>query len=247
MVTSPLQPGTYYFTRVRGDQGAPGFSDDQFGAGCETGIDPNQVPGCTQLIDDIGLPTHSCNTTKLFGAGDKIYALPILNGTQYRFRFENAGEGFVRVITRPNYICLLNWTTLPLQTGSTYSVTVEVLVNGQWSGYCGNACNLTIGAPPAQGSQAREIEVAENSGLQIWPNPVRDGQVNILLSDIAEQEQTITIDVIDLFGKRVHAKQFNNSGEQFNTVLDLDGLAAGVYVVTLTVNDRIMTERITVQ
>ena len=118
MVTSPLQPGTYYFTRVRGDQGAPGFSDDQFGTGCETGIDPNQVPGCTQLIDDIGLPTHSCNTTKLFGAGDKIYALPILNGTQYRFRFENAGEGFVRVITRPNYICLLNWTTLPLQTGS---------------------------------------------------------------------------------------------------------------------------------
>ena len=83
--------------------------------------------------------------------------------------------------------------------------------------------------------------------LQIWPNPVRDGQVNLLLSNLVEAEQRITVDVIDLFGKRVHAQQFNNSGDVFNTVLELDGLASGVYVVTLTVNDRVMTERITVQ
>ena len=247
MITTPLVPGTTYFARSRADQGFAGFSDDSFGAGCEMGLDPSQVPGCTQLIDDISLPTHSCNTTKLFGAGDKIYALPTVGATQYRFRFENAGEGFVRVITRPNYILLLNWVTLPLQTGVTYSVQVEVLVNGIWSGYCGNACNVTIAAPAAQGSAAREIEAAQNSGLQIWPNPVRDGQVNILLSDIAEQEQNITIDVIDMFGKRVHAQQFDNSGDVFNTVLELDGLAAGMYVVTLTVNDRVLTERITVQ
>ena len=190
MVTTPLVPGTHYFTRVRADQGFAGFFDDSFGAGCEMGLDPNQVPGCTQLIDDTSLPTHSCNTTKLFGAGDKIYALPTVGATQYRFKFENAGEGFVRVMTRPNYICLLNWTTLPLQVGVTYSVKVEVLVNGQWSGYCGNACNLTIGAPAAQGSASRDISATDdtNSDLLIWPNPVLNGQVNILLSDIADAE-----------------------------------------------------------
>ena len=205
--------------------------------------------GGVLVLDDTSLPTHSCNTTKLFGAGDKIYALPTVGATQYRFKFENAGEGFVRVMTRPNYICLLNWTTLPLQVGVTYSVKVEVLVNGIWSGYCGAACNLTIGAPAAQGSASRDLSATNdaNSDLMIWPNPVLNGQVNILLSDIADQDQNITIDVIDLFGKRVHAQQFNNSGDVFNTVLELDGLAAGVYVVTLTVNDQVLTERITVQ
>ena len=250
MVTVPLVPGTTYFAHVRADRNTPGFDDDNFGAGCEMALDATQVPGCTQLLDDTALPTHSCGVSKLFGAGDKVYTLPVVGATQYRFRFENAGEGFVRVISRPNYICLLNWTTLPLQVGVTYSVKVEVLVNGIWSGYCGNACSVTIAAPPAaSGSANRDLSVAsdDHDMLQIWPNPVRDGQVNLLLSNLVDAEQRINVDVIDLFGKRVHSQQFNNSGDVFNTVLELDGLASGVYVVTLTVNDRVMTERITVQ
>ena len=250
MVTVPLVPGTTYFAHVRADRNTPGFDDDFFGAGCEMALDATQVPGCTQLLDDTALPTHSCGVSKLFGAGDKVYALPVVGATQYRFKFENAGEGFVRVISRPNYICLLNWTTLPLQVGVTYSVKVEVLVNGIWSGYCGNACSLTIAAPPAAGgSTNRDVAVTSDNAdmLQIWPNPVRDGQVNLLLSNLVDAEQRISVDVIDLFGKRVHSQQFNNSGDVFNTVLELDGLASGVYVVNLTVNDRILTERITVQ
>ena len=89
------------------------------------GIDPSQVPGCTQLIDNIALPTHSCGVTRQFNGSDKIWAQPVVSATQYRFRFENTGEGFVRRIARPNYICLLSWTTLPLEDVKTYDVTVE--------------------------------------------------------------------------------------------------------------------------
>ncbi|MBK7753072.1 MAG: hypothetical protein IPI41_10880, partial [Flavobacteriales bacterium] len=34
-------------------------------------------------------------------------------------------------------------------------------------------------------------------------------------------------------------RQGENSGSVFNTILDMDGLAAGVYMVSVTVNDRV--------
>ena len=46
----------------------------------------------------------------------------------------------------PNYVCVLNWVTLPLEPGVS-NVSVEALVNGQWSGFCGNVCGLTIVDP----------------------------------------------------------------------------------------------------
>ncbi|MCB0815800.1 MAG: hypothetical protein KDB87_21865, partial [Flavobacteriales bacterium] len=66
MVTTPLVPGVHYFVRARADDpnGFPGLiEDDAWGPGCEVGIDPNLVPGCTQLIDDPG-PTLSCDQVR---------------------------------------------------------------------------------------------------------------------------------------------------------------------------------------
>ena len=245
MVTSPLQPGVRYFTRVRVDQGAAGLADDRFGTGCEMGLDPTAVPGCTGLVDDIGFPAHSCGVIKTFGGSDKIFAQPVVGATQYRFRFENIGEGYLRTIVRPNYICPLNWVTLPLVNGSTYDVSVEVFYAGQWSGYCGPVCQVTILNPPAM-AQQRDAEVVTNSGLQAWPNPVRDGAVNLRLDGLTAGTQRVSLEVYDLTGKRVVAQDMENSGPVFNTVLDLDGFAGGVYMVHLNVDGADHQQRISV-
>ena len=104
MVSSPLLPGVHYFTRVRVDQGATGMADDRFGGGCEMGIDPVQVPGCTQLIDNPSLSTHSCGATKTFGVSDKIWAVPVVGGTLYKFKFVNMVEGYTSIIQSNNYV-----------------------------------------------------------------------------------------------------------------------------------------------
>jgi len=53
--------------------------------------------------------------------------------------------------------------------------------------------------------------------------------------------------VYDVFGKRVLAKTYDNSGELFNTVLELNGdIASGLYMVNITVNDRSYTKRVSV-
>ena len=269
MQTSPLTPGTVYFCRARADQGANGFTDDHFGTGCEMGLDVNNVPGCTQLIDNNTLPTHSCGVTKRFGGSDKIWAVPVIGGTQYRFSFtgpidpdgpnpvlatdtvgvDNFNDPPVnttRNIIRTSYVCPLNWATYTLVNGGVYTVKVEVFANGLWGGFCGATCGLNIVNPPAQ--QGRAIE--ENTGMAgitMYPNPVRDGRVQLMIDGLADEDQAISVEIFDLYGKRVQAEQFRTEGTSFSTVLELDGsMAAGVYLVNISVNGVMTTRRLSV-
>lgn len=247
MTTSPLLPGTVYFTRVRVDQGAPGFSDDRFGGGCEMGINPVTVPGCTQLIDNPALPTHSCGVTKTFGGSDKIWAQPVVNGTLYKFNFVNAGLGYNRTIQSNNYVCILNWVTQPLVSGNTYQVKVNVLVNGQWSGFCGSACDVTI-MDQFAGGEERSLEVQED-GIEamVYPNPTRDGRVNVHLDGLLEHEGEITIEVYSLKGERMAADRFSHDGPVFDRVVTLrTDLESGVYLMRITAGDRVITSRLSV-
>ncbi len=248
MVTSPLMPGVRYFTRVRVDQGAAGFYDDRFGGGCEMGIDPVAVPGCTQLIDQPTLPTHSCGVTKSFGGSDKIWAQPVVGGTAYRFQFSNPGEGYNRIIQTPSYICVLNWVTQPLVNGQ-YQVTVSVLVNGQWSGYCGAACTVTIlNVPEGLALQPRVAEVAvERIDLVMYPNPVTDGRVHVRIGGLLEGTHAVNVDIYDMGGRRIQAERYTLEGESIDQVLELTGgMGAGTYLVNVLIDGRTHARRLSV-
>ena len=251
MVSSPLLPGVHYFTRVRVDQGAAGMADDRFGGGCEMGIDPAQVPGCTQLIDNTSLPTHSCGAIKTFGGSDKIWAVPVVGGTLYKFKFVNIGEGYSRIIQSSNYVCVLNWVTMPLVNGQ-YDVTVNVLVNGQWSGFCGASCQLTIFTPPVNGGDGRAAAFTEefetvHEDLLVYPNPVSDGQITLSLGGLTGERQEMQLLVTDLQGKVVMSERLTNEGDRLNRTIGLDrSLTRGLYLLNLTVNGKTLTKRITV-
>ncbi|MBL0042945.1 MAG: T9SS type A sorting domain-containing protein [Flavobacteriales bacterium] len=248
MVTSPLTPGVVYFARARADVGLDGVSNDNFGAGCEMALDVNQVPGCTQLINDISLPTHSCGVSKPFGGSGKIWAVPVLGGTQYRFRFVNVGEGYARNIVRPSYVCLLSWTQFPLVNGSTYDVTVEVFVNGVWGGFCGATCQVTVVNPPASVSRTADANtLMMNDAMTIFPNPTRDGNATVVLNGLSDMDHAISVEVYDMFGKRVISQQQNTSGVRFSTLLELDRTnASGIYLVNVTVDGVMTTQRLSV-
>jgi len=261
MVTSPLTPGTVYFARVRVDQGATGFADDRFGTGCEMAIDPSSI-GCPQLIDNISLPTHSCGVTRAFGGSDKIWSVPTYGATQYRFRFSgglidsdgptgpNAPAAGTRTILRPSYVCLLNWATFTLVNGQTYSVTVEALVNGVWTGFCGPACNVTISNPPAFAGRAMEVDAEPvSSAFMMYPNPNRGEQLFVSLSNITADVNVVTVDLYDMFGKRVLTATLPvQDGQLQNNAIALDReIAAGLYLVNVTAGGYTTTERLVIQ
>ncbi len=244
---APLVPGTTYFCRVRVDQGATGFADDHYGAGCEMGIDDASVPGCTQLIDNLSLPTHSCGVSRSLDVGDHIWADPVLGTDEYQFRFENAAEGYLRFVRIPDYVLTLNtYAVLPLEEGFTYDVTVQLFIAGTPGGFCGSVCQLTIVPPPAFTSGGRITESLTTANL--YPNPVRDGQVQFALTDLPDEEQNISVAIYDLFGKLVVTKEFGNTGSAFNTIIALDeGIASGTYLVQIAINNEVIVERLSVQ
>ena len=244
MVTSPLTPGVKYFVRVRSNSLGP-MASAHFGGGCEVGI-ASTIP-CTQLIS---APTygHSCGEDRAFNTNNSfIYATPVVGATEYQFRFTIPAEGYDETFIRSTYILQLKWNDRPpLVNGSTYTVQVNVKVGTLYSGFCGNACTITIDntPPPIHASVImKESAVAAT----MWPNPVHDGQVNLSIAGIQDADQNITVDIQDIYGKQVFTKAFGNSGERFSTILDLPSdIASGVYMVNITVNGRSTVQRLSI-
>ncbi|MEO8068722.1 MAG: T9SS type A sorting domain-containing protein [Flavobacteriales bacterium] len=260
MQSSPLVAGTHYFGRARRDAANDGYFNDNWGSGCEMGLDPAVIPGCGQLINDVGSPTHSCGVDKTFGYSDKIWAKPVLGATQYRFKFEGlidpdgpsnpaAPVGGARIITQASYVRVLNWFTYTLVVGQTYTVTVEVFVNGSWSGFCGPACAVTIVAPFSGGGGTNAVAATAGQDVQLYPNPVRDGNVNLVINGLSGSENTVAVDIYDVFGKRVFTRSIGTEGAtEVSTVLNLGtSLASGVYMVDITMGDRHSTQRLSIQ
>ena len=76
---------------------------------------------------------------------------------------------------------------------------------------------------------------------------MRDGQVNLNIDGFVDAEQNITVDIQDIYGKQVFAKEFGNSGERFNTILNLNSdIASGVYMVNITVNGERTVQRLSI-
>lgn len=258
--TSPLVAGVHYFVRARRDAANDGFFNDNWGSGCEMALDVTVGQGCVQLIDDTDLPTHSCGVTRSFGYSDKVWATPVLGATQYRFKFTGAldpdgpngplapvvGD---RVITQTSYVRVLNWASYTLLDGETYNVQVEVFVNGVWSGYCGNICTVTIDNPAFAGNNLNVTFDRSQEGVVLYPNPVRDGIVNLSITGLSGTEHDVEIDVYDMFGKRVHSRSIGTEGAtELRAVLDLgNSLASGMYMVDITMGDRHSVQRLSIQ
>jgi hypothetical protein len=247
MVANPLVPGVHYFARVRTNVAGP-IASAHFGTGCETGLAPT-VP-CTQLIM-APLYGHSCNETRAFNPPTNnsfIYATPVVGAGQYQFRIFNTSEGYNQTFTRSTYILQLKWnnSVAPmLVNGSTYNVEVRANIGGVWGNFCPSTCTITI--DNSGGSGFASMEQTSFGDASMWPNPVRDGQVNLSIGGLKDADQRITVDVQDIYGKQVFAQEFGNSGDRFNTILQLPkDIASGVYMVNITVNGVKTVQRLSV-
>src|SRR5690606_6782056 len=184
-----------YFVRVRTNVSGPG-TEAHFGTGCETGLAPN-VP-CSELIHAPAYG-HSCNETRTFNTNNSfIYAKPVPAATEYQFHIYNTDEGSDEVFVRSTHILQLKWNTNvapPLVDGATYNVEVQVKWSGYYSGFCPSSCTITIDNSGTSGFAGLQEQLPAAASL--WPNPVRDGQVNLSLSGLEDAQQRITVDVQD--------------------------------------------------
>jgi hypothetical protein len=232
-----------------------------FGPAYRFKIDPARAACPLTMLNDFpGNQFESCDQTRSWGGGSNlIHARPVSGANRYQWRFRTVGEPAAPIIIRTTntYFLALNWTVNPLVPGKTYTVDVRASKNAgatwctdavapalvdEW----GTICNLTIAGSQAQGGGQNLALDSDNTSLSLYPNPNRGDQVWLSIDMVDEGVQTISVDFFDLAGHRAVARTIPTQGTNLNSLLELNGLAAGVYIVHITAGEKVYTERLVV-
>lgn len=259
IITNPVPTDVLLNVRVRA---RVNDVDGEFGPACRMKVLGTPLSCPTTKLDDNPLhigTTYSCGVTGLVvSPSTKLWAFPVAGANKYQFEFAYPAEGYTRHIASSNYVVTVGpWVTSPLICGTLdYQVRVRASFdNGAtWCAW-GDVCTVEITNnapnPCTSFGTFNSLNALEMSGTSatLWPNPVRDGRVQLELNGLSTDVMSVRINVVDLFGKQVMAQTIATGGaEQVNTVLDLDAdLAKGLYLVHITAGPDFRTERLVVE
>ncbi|MBL0037186.1 MAG: T9SS type A sorting domain-containing protein [Flavobacteriales bacterium] len=82
----------------------------------------------------------------------------------------------------------------------------------------------------------------------MWPNPNRGDQLYLTIDQLNADVTTATVDIFDLYGKKVTSRTIAINGSTLNTVINLDGtIASGMYLVNLTAGEQTFVQRLVIQ
>ncbi|MDX9749727.1 MAG: 5'-nucleotidase C-terminal domain-containing protein, partial [Flavobacteriales bacterium] len=241
-----LQDNVLYNVRIRG---VVDGTELPYGPACRVVLDP-VAAACTPtgLNDIAGHPNFSCGVSRTWGGpnsmANRLYARSVGGANKYQFEFSNADEGYLAVVQSNTVIRHLNWSSQPaLNVGSTYQVRVRASKDGgtTWCNW-GWACEVTIAPGVAPGGES--FAALGQAGVSLWPNPNNGQQLWMEVAGLTDDVRTIAIDIHDLSGKRVIAREVKAQHGAMN--MDLDGLAAGTYVVAITAGDQRFVERLVI-
>jgi hypothetical protein len=143
-----------------------------------------------------------------------------------------------------------------LVEGGVYDVRVRaVFPNGATGAYGGTECVSIvgpIGLPSVDGPTVDLLDEEKDLSdavvapeAAIYPNPNNGQILNVNLSGV--ESTVVTMDIIDMFGKTVQAEQITVATGNVNEVINLNGLASGVYNVRFTMNNTTQTERLVIE
>ena len=209
--------------------------------------------GCqpTQLTDTPD-PVVSCGATQLdFTGGSIIAANTVPGANKYQFLFTNVtGQpAYARSIAFATPVFILTkWYTMPLKAGRTYNVFVRASFDGGTT-YCayGPSCTVKMSwtpFAPGQGPRSVEATSAEVPQQLLYPNPTNGDNLHIGLSGADPEVTTATLDITDIFGKRVMSTVLPIHNGELDVVLSLDiDLPNGLYIATLTAGGDTFNQR----
>ena len=139
-----------------------------------------------------------------------------------------------------------------LVPGATYDVKCRpIYPNGTPTTFGPVECMTIVGPAPgeaADGPVVEDVEVLDRIEIEptaaIYPNPNNGEFMNVNLTGV---EGKVTVDIINGMGAMVRSMEMTVAGDNVNEVIALNGIASGVYMVNITVNNTVITERLVVQ
>jgi hypothetical protein len=247
-----------------------------WGPACRFKIDPvaAQCPAA-QLVSTPGTQ-FSCGATKQVGVSgpdgrivstqvNKVVNGQWVQANQYWFEITEPVSGYSRtIVTTTRTLTLAKWSSNPLLCG-TFNYQVRVrgsFDNGaNWCPF-GATCTVTItnnfatpfctpSGSAFVGGEDRiftDGEDVSTATLTMWPNPNRGEELNITIDVLNTDLTTATVDIYDMYGKKVMARSIPVNGSSLAAVVRMESnMAAGIYVVNVTAGEQTFTQRLVIQ
>ncbi|MBP9079670.1 MAG: ASPIC/UnbV domain-containing protein, partial [Flavobacteriales bacterium] len=166
--------------------------------------------------------------------GDALTSSTVAGATQYRFLFFDPHGSYKRSFFRANGILGSGgMATLP----KNLELNVRVSATGPgWSTGYGPTCTITIIESGDYGIQklATSDAGAGAERIEIWPNPNKEGLVHLSVDGLADDVETAQITVRDALGHLIRTQVLPVVEGGLTTLMDLQGIGAGVYLVQVT-------------
>ncbi|MBK9193681.1 MAG: T9SS type A sorting domain-containing protein [Flavobacteriales bacterium] len=97
---------------------------------------------------------------------------------------------------------------------------------------------------PGQQPRSAEDTWADTPELLLYPNPTNGDNLRIGLSGLDPELTTVSLDISDLFGKRVMSSTLPINDGEVDAVLSLTGdLSSGLYIATITAGGATFNQR----
>ncbi|MBK9422380.1 MAG: T9SS type A sorting domain-containing protein [Flavobacteriales bacterium] len=111
----------------------------------------------------------------------------------------------------------------------------------------GPTCKLTMAGDGLMDQELRSAAFEFSSELQTWPNPATGTSVQISLDGLNDQLDRAQLDVYDAVGRQSISTSMPVSNGSLNSVLPLENLTNGLYLVRITAGDQTFNSRLMVQ
>jgi hypothetical protein len=200
------------------------------------------------------LRNQDCGKT-LSKMGEGFYCEAVTQATDYWWEFTSMSDASVIVRVKGKDTRIMNAKEAGLSEGTTYSVRIRPYIDGDWRGFGAN-CLLTT-----PGTAAREVnneldalmgldsEDMSNTQVNIFPNPANKLMpVAFAVTDLTSTAKTVTIEVIDMFGKKVLVKEVNNNNGYVRDYLHFENtIASGTYFILIKTSEEVITKRFIIE
>ncbi|MBK8699910.1 MAG: T9SS type A sorting domain-containing protein [Saprospiraceae bacterium] len=152
------------------------------------------------------------------------YLLEIVNSNEYHYFFLT--ENFKEVTTLlPNKLYV--WSVRAFHDGYTGTTSPQV--------------NFRTGNIQTATDEIKEIE-----SISLFPNPVRNGN-RPMLKIMSKTSEAYKIDITDLNGRRLYSTLQSVQAGENNISLNTAGITTGVYAVSLSNSEGILTNMLSIQ
>ena len=203
------------------------------GTGVSNGMfDPQQAGAGTHSITYSYTDANGCSNSAT--SSQVVHPLPPV--PQIGFN----GVVLSTTATGYNYQWNLNGNPIPGATGSTYTVVgngiYSLTITDPSTGCSNISANYTVGNFSLE-------DLSLSFGFEVFPNP-SSGLVNVHLENQVGAE--VVLYVVDAAGKTV-LKEEQGNVKRLETVLDLSGLARGMYIIKANVGEHTVQKRMTLQ